>query len=202
MSTDFNDFSGLLDRIIQTINATPDLHSKDLPNIDLYMDQVTTFMDGHLTSLRSSENEKLLTKTMINNYTKNKLLPPPEKKKYSPEHMMVLAFIYYFKNVMSLQDIQSLFAPLGQNYFKKQAGDQSPDMRAIYDEIVTLHEKNKSILQKDLEHYRDEALASFTDAPEADRKFLQFFSLISLLCFDSAAKKEIIGQLIDDMMSS
>ncbi len=65
--------------------------SQDIPNIDLYMDQVTTFMDKNLRkSARYPENDKVMTKTMINNYAKNDLLPPPIKKKYSKEHVLVL----------------------------------------------------------------------------------------------------------------
>jgi hypothetical protein len=49
----------------------------DVPNIDLYMDQVTTFMDEHLSDVKRYEDDKILTKTMINNYTKNDLLSVP-----------------------------------------------------------------------------------------------------------------------------
>ena len=81
----------------------------DIPNIDLYMDQVTTFMDNKLQSTtRNPGEDKILTKTMINNYAKNDLLPPPVKKKYSREHMMILIMIYYFKGVLSFSDIQEL----------------------------------------------------------------------------------------------
>ena len=67
----------------------------EIPDIDLYMDQVTTFMDSHLKDMRRHPGDKVLTKTMINNYAKNNLLPPPVKKKYSKDHMLMLVFIYY-----------------------------------------------------------------------------------------------------------
>lgn len=60
-----------------------------MPNIDLYMDRVTTFMDEHLSDVKRYEDDKILTKTMINNYTKNDLLPPPVKKN-------ILKSIYMF----------------------------------------------------------------------------------------------------------
>lgn len=53
---------------------------EEIPNIDLYMDQITTFMNEHLQSSKRFPEDKILTKTMINNYTKNNLLPPPDKK--------------------------------------------------------------------------------------------------------------------------
>ena len=85
--------------IISKLRDIDYINPEDIPNIDLYMDQVTTFMDARLASCKRSDDDKILTKTMINNYTKNNLLPPPEKKKYSKEHMFLLIFLYYFKNV-------------------------------------------------------------------------------------------------------
>ena len=55
---------------------------EDLPNIELYMDQVTTFLEEQLKNTKRFEDDKIFTKTMINNYTKNHLLPPSNKKKY------------------------------------------------------------------------------------------------------------------------
>ena len=59
---------------------------EEIPNIDLYMDQVTTFMEEHLKNTRRYEDDKVLTKTMINNYAKNNLLPPPVKKNIPKTH--------------------------------------------------------------------------------------------------------------------
>ena len=66
--------------LIRSIQNIDFIKPDDIPNIDLYMDQVTTFMDEHLASSKRFDDDKILTKTMINNYTKNKLIPPPQKK--------------------------------------------------------------------------------------------------------------------------
>ena len=76
------------------------------------MDQVTTFMDEQLAASKRYESDKILTKTMINNYAKNNLLPSPDKKKYSKEHVLTLLFIYYFKNILSINDIRSILIRL------------------------------------------------------------------------------------------
>ena len=91
----------LLNSIIESLGRIDYIHADDIPNIDLYMDQVTTFMEEQLKSSKRYPEDKVMTKTMINNYAKNNLLPPPVKKKYSKEHMFVLIFIYYFKNILS-----------------------------------------------------------------------------------------------------
>src|SRR5699024_2328232 len=111
------DIHDMMNSIIRSVSRIDYIKPEDIPGIDLYMDQVTTFMDSQLSSSRRYEDDKILTKTMINNYAKNHLLPPPEKKKYSREHMLLLIFIYYFKSILSINDIQSLLAPLTERFF-------------------------------------------------------------------------------------
>ena len=74
------DEKDLLNSILSSLNRIDYIKPEDIPNIDLYMDQVTTFMDEQLEATRRYPEDKILTKTMINNYTKNNLLPPPDKK--------------------------------------------------------------------------------------------------------------------------
>ena len=168
----------------------------DVPNIDLYMDQVTTFMDEHLSDVKRYEDDKILTKTMINNYTKNALLPPPVKKKYSKEHIYVLTFIYYLKNILSISDIQKLLNPLTDKFFNKE---ELPDLEYIYSEIYNMEKAQIASLSKDVVERTQVAKEAFLDVEnEEDKDFLQLFSLVGLLSFDVYMKKNIIESLIDD----
>ena len=168
----------------------------DVPNIDLYMDQVTTFMDEHLSDVKRYEDDKILTKTMINNYTKNDLLPPPVKKKYSKEHIYVLTFIYYLKNILSISYIQKLLNPLTDKFFNKE---ELPDLEYIYSEIYNMEKAQIASLSKDVVERTQVAKEAFLDVEnEEDKDFLQLFSLVGLLSFDVYMKKNIIESLIDD----
>ena len=168
----------------------------DVPNIDLYMDQVTTFMDEHLSDVKRYEDDKILTKTMINNYTKNDLLPLPVKKKYSKEHIYVLTFIYYLKNILSISDIQKLLNPLTDKFFNKE---ELPDLEYIYSEIYNMEKAQIASLSKDVVERTQVAKEAFLDVEnEEDKDFLQLFSLVGLLSFDVYMKKNIIESLIDD----
>ena len=172
----------------------------DVPNIDLYMDQVTTFMDEHLSDVKRHADDKILTKTMINNYTKNNLLPPPVKKKYSKEHIYVLTFIYYLKNILSISDIQKLLNPLTDKFF---ATEDMPDLDTIYKEIYNLEKLQIETLSKDVLGRTELAKEAFVDVEsEEDRDFLQLFTLVCLLSFDVYMKKNIIESLIDDYTNS
>ena len=68
------DTSNLLNSILEELSSLSYVHPGDVPNINLYMDQVTTFMDEQLASTKRYPDDKILTKTMINNYAKNNLL--------------------------------------------------------------------------------------------------------------------------------
>ena len=90
------DMDDLLNSILSSMDRISYIKTDEIPNIDLYMDQVTTLMDKKLKNAsRYPGEDKILTKTMINNYAKNNLLPPPVKKKYSKEHVLILIFIYF-----------------------------------------------------------------------------------------------------------
>ena len=130
------DTEDLINSIIESLNRIHHIKLEDIPNIDLYMDQVTTFMESRLrNSTRNPGEDKILTKTMINNYAKNDLLPPPVKKKYSKEHLILLIFIYYYKGILSINDIQILLKPLTEKYFQTN-GDLN--LGTIYEEVFSL----------------------------------------------------------------
>lgn len=83
--------------------------NKEIPRIPLYMDQVTSWFDEILADWATTEEDKTLTKTMINNYVKAKLVSAPEKKKYSSEQLMQLLMIYHLKNILTIEDLKKLF---------------------------------------------------------------------------------------------
>ena len=168
----------------------------DIPNINLYMDQVTTFMDEHLRDSKRHDDDKILTKTMINNYAKNDLLPSPVKKKYSKDHIYILAFIYYFKSMLSISDIQKLLDPLTENFFQNE---DMPDLDYIYREVYNMCKSQISMLSKDIFSKAKKASEAFEDVDDSQKQdFLQLFSLVSVLSFDVYMKKNIIENLIDD----
>ena len=190
----------LLQTILQSLEKVEYIKSEDIPNIDLYMDQVLTFMDRKLRSaVRPQTEDRVLTKTMINNYAKNDLLPPPVKKKYSKEHMFLLIFLYYFKNVLSISDIQKIFAPLTEMFFGGKSDDIS--LEDIYKEIFTMEKELTNNLTKDVvRRFRSsqEIFSEVTDEAESD--YLSRFAYICMLSFDVYIKKQLIERIIDETL--
>ena len=186
------DSKDMLKSILDSLSRIDYIKPEDIPNIDLYMDQVTTFMDSHLASSKRRPEDKILTKTMINNYAKNNLLPPPKKKKYSKEHLLMMIFIYYFKGILSITDIQALLEPLTEKYFQN---DETLNIEAIYSEVFSLEQSQVDKLAKDITDKFNISRRTFENAGE-DQKFLQLFSFICHLSIDDYVKKQIIEKLI------
>ena len=186
----------ILESILESLSKMEYVKSSEIPNIDLYMDQVLTFMNGHLNTAKRYESDKVMTKTMINNYAKNHLLPPPEKKKYTKEHIMVLMFIYYYKNVLSIGDIQSILNPLTERYF---ANGKELDLEKIYEEVFSLEKGQIEQLKVSLTSDYQRAGETFMEESEYDKEFLQLFSFICMLSYDIYIRKQIIEKLVDNM---
>ena len=185
-----------LQELLRYLDSLSYVPSQKVPDIDLYMDQVTRFMDEHLADTKRYEEDKVLTKTMINNYAKNNLLPPPVKKRYSKQHMLMLIFIYYFKNMLSLTDIEELFRPIAEKYFSDGSALTLED---IYQEILSLEETQKNRLKEDLIQKSQAAQTTFSNVPVEDQEYLQLFAFICELGFDIYLKKQMMEQLIDQM---
>ena len=133
---------------------------------------------------------------MINNYAKNDLLPPPIKKKYSKEHVLVLIFIYYFKGFMSISDIQTLLNPITEAFFQKQKGFNMED---LYREAFTLERDQLDTLKADVAEKYKKAQNAYSNAPKEDKEFLERFAFICLLSYDVYVKKLIIEKMVDEL---
>ena len=163
---------------------------EDIPNMELYMEQLTRFMDQKLKDNLRSDEDKVLTKAMINNYTKNKILPPPVKKKYNRTHLIMLIYIFYMKNVMSIGEIQKLVEPMMNGKI---------DDNALYEIYEKTFEMEKP------QYFNIEAsvakAAQITEKkiPKEDDEYLNKMMFIFLLGYDIFCKKRLIEKLIDEL---
>lgn len=79
----------------------------ELPEIDLYMDQVITLVDQYLSSIIRLEKKARLTPSMVNNYVKKDMIPAPVKKRYNRKHVAFLIAITLLKQVLTIQEIKN-----------------------------------------------------------------------------------------------
>ena len=165
----------------------------DVPNIDLYMDQVTTYLNNKFSASKRYDDDKLLTKTMINNYAKSRLLPSPEKKKYSKDHIIVLALIFFFKNVISINDVTTVLKPLIDEHFHNED--------APLEEVVSIfleHVVDNDITEPIVEEVK-KANGVFANFDCKNQEYIQTLGLIAILSYDMFARKILIEKLIDSL---
>nr|WP_296190960.1 DUF1836 domain-containing protein [uncultured Anaerobutyricum sp.] len=183
---------------LYTLLKTEAIPPEDIPDIGLYMDQVTTLMDTRLADSKRYPDDKILTKTMINNYTKNHLLPPSDKKKYSREHIFLLIMIYYLKSMLSISDIQSLLEPLSEKYFPENT-ENGLTLSDIYQKIIDDNASNEQSISEDIIKTWERSRNSFAEhSPSREEaEYLDDFSFIYQLGYDIYIRKQIIEKLID-----
>lgn len=187
----------LLHEILRSFSRLDYIKPADIPDIPLYMDQITSLMDQKLKNCKRYPGDKILTKTMINNYTKNKLLPPPVKKKYSKEHLIPLIFIYYLKDFLSIGDIKKILTPLANRHFED---NDHLSLTDLYERAEKYVKSQTDYMAHDLYHRYKVSKDIFKDIKDPeDRQYLDAFGLVTLLSFDVYVKKQIIEHLIDLM---
>ena len=187
----------ILNSILESLDHVDYIRPEEIPNIDLYMDQVTTFMDEHFSSTKRYSEDKILTKTMINNYTKNNLLPPSVKKKYSREHMLLLILIYYFKNILSIRDIETVLRPLREKYF---SGENAVLLTDVYKEICEMEKTRIEPMKASVREAYEKSQSAFADIEDNDAQDeLKLFAFICSLSFDVYLKKMMIEKIIDKL---
>ena len=103
-----NELEEIIDKVInQSI-----LKSQDIPSLDLYMDQIMTLFETNLSDNKRYNDDKLLTKTMINNYSKAGIIKPVKGKKYTKDQIIGMLIIYNLKNIITIQEIKDLLLPI------------------------------------------------------------------------------------------
>lgn len=170
------------------------IEPKDLPSIELYMDQVTTFMNKRLSANKRTEDDKTLTKTMINNYTKNELLPPSNKKRYSKDHLILLIYIYYLKSVMPISDIQTILAPMISDYYDNDASTYN--LEEIYANLYEMEKYQYFNVENSIVNAQQLVQK---DKFSKDDEYLQKFNFLAFLAYDIFTKRKLMENIIDDM---
>ncbi len=181
------------DFIKELLQEVEKFNINDIPNIDLYMDQVTTYLGDKFKVTKRHEDDKLMTKTMINNYVKSHLLPSPEKKKYSKDHIMALIMIYFFKNIISINDVTKLLTPLFDSYFHNEELSLESIINSFLDYIKTCN------LQDSILKEFDDSKKIFEKTQVDDKDYLETLGLITMLSYDTFVKKMLIEKLVDSL---
>ena len=162
------------------------IDSTKIPNINLYMDQVLSFMNENLEHNKRNSKDKILTKSMINNYVKNELIPKPENKKYYPQHIISLIYIFYLKQILPLEDVKIIMNRYEEKHFNESINE-------LYKVFLSSEREEVLKLKNDLE---DLAKNIYEDCKDFDDDEI-IFLFIMLLSSRANTYKVIIEKLTD-----
>ena len=189
-----NAFNEMVAKIAAQIRSSNIIEVEDIPNIDLYMDQVTTFMDKCLAQYKRYDDDKVLTKTMINNYTKAKIFPAPVKKKYSRTHLMLLIMIYHLKSVLSIKDIGILFQSALSETNKMK---QERMIESIYRGFVSLQKQTITYLVGATEGKADESFYGKETIMMYDDDEMKRIMMTLALAIRANTEKQLAEKVLD-----
>lgn len=189
-------YEGYAKKIVDEISKSGQIRLLDMPDLDLYMDQVTTFMDDKLAIFKRNEEDKVLTKTMINNYTKHNIIPKSLNKKYSKDHLLFLILIYFMKGIISIKDMEYLMAPLIENYNSEL--EEKISMEDIYTILQEIQKEEREKLGIKMKEDIESVKEYLKEMNLQDDDILEIFTLVVMLTVRANIQKHIAEKLIDE----
>lgn len=190
-----NDFN--IDSYIDSQKSSNNLNLDDFPDIDLYMDQVMQLFENKLSYTKRNDDDKVLTKTMINNYAKGNLLMKIKNKKYTKNHLILMGLIYNLKGALSLTDIKTILTPIVDSFEK----EQEYPLNDIYQSFLDIYDLNledfKNYPTKIYENIKE--LANSTD--ESIRDYEEKFLLICAYVSMSNLYRRMSEKIIDEFFN-
>ena len=166
--------------IFENRSYQKDLMLSDIPDINLYIDQITTLFENKLGDSKRTQDDKILTKTMVNNYSKEGILRPVKGKKYDKEHILQMSMIYLMKQTLSIQDIKKIFCSTSLN--------DIPTYTGAYEKYCEIKSERTQKLLSQLNAFID------TVDTENDEEIL---ALILFFCNFSTIIKNAVETIID-----
>ena len=167
---------------------------KSVPDIDLYIDQMVSCLNSEL-SLYAKNGEGPITKGIVSNYTKHKMIPGPEGKRYTKDHCIFMLLVYYLKGCFSMDQVQRLMKPILSNY--DSAWDDNVDMQAYYKEILAAVRKSEENFTEQLQERILENKKFLADRG-SDDDISELILLITMPIMRSNEERYMAEKLLDE----
>jgi hypothetical protein len=180
------------DELIEKLALQNQLQVEDIPKIDLYIDQVIQLFETGFAESKRNGDEKILTKTMINNYAKGKLFYPLQTKKYSRNHIMLISLIYQMKSVLSINDVKLVLEGIN-----KKAAQKNLDLEPFYTSYLNLQKGNIESFGEEVKRQEKEAVSQMQGSEEMGE--FERVLLIASLVHTSNLYKRAAEKLLDGM---
>lgn len=180
--------------IINQLDLGANLTLNDIPHIDLYMDQVIQLFENTFAGSKRNDEEKVLTKTMINNYAKGKLMFPINNKKYSKEHLILISLIYQLKAALSINDIKTTLDGINKQIIKKDI-----DLDSFYTSYLNLAGKNVEDFYADIVKREQEVKEEISQSHDSNLPYLEQVLMIASLVHMGSLYRKVAEKLVDEI---
>lgn len=187
-----NDFN--IDNYIGTQKSSSNINLNDFPEIDLYMDQVMQLFESKLSYTKRNDDDKVLTKTMINNYAKGNLLMKIKNKKYTKNHLILMGLIYNLKGALSLTDIKTILTPIINSFDM----DQDYPLNDVYQSFLDIYDLNLNDIKLSSNKIYENIKQLVTEKNDTLGDFEEKFLLICAFVSMSNLYRRISEKIIDE----
>jgi hypothetical protein len=184
-----------INEILESLGLESNLKLDEIPNIDLYMDQVIQLFENKFADSKRNEEEKILTKTMINNYAKGKLIFPIKNKKYSKEHLILMSLIYQLKGALSINDIQTTLDGINKRIIKEDI-----ELDSFYNSYLNLSKKNVADFNEDINERVMDVNEEVSKMEDRNAPYLEQVLMISSLVHMSNLYRKVAEKLVDEIV--
>jgi hypothetical protein len=184
-----------INEIIEQLGLKSNLMVDEIPNIDLYMDQVIQLFENKFADSKRNDEEKILTKTMINNYAKGKLIFPIKNKKYSKEHLILMSLIYQLKGALSINDIQTTLDGINKRIIKEDI-----EIDSFYNSYLNLSQKNVADFNEDINERVKDVNEEVSKMEDRNAPYLEQVLMISSLVHMSNLYRKVAEKLVDEIV--
>lgn len=187
-----------LDKLIDNLYLDEIIELDEIPELDLYMDQVIQLFENKYNKTLRTEEDKVLTKTMINNYAKDKIFMPIKNKKYSKEHLILISLIYELKGSLSISDIKKVLTPIVSTL----NNNEEYDIRNLYRDYTEVYGEDVNLFKESaadrLKYIEDKLKIEKGILDGFNRKLILLSSLVNMSNF----YRRLAEKVVDDINSS
>lgn len=183
-----------INQIVEQLGLEASLTIEEIPKIDLYMDQVIQLFESKFNQTKRNEDEKVLTKTMINNYAKGKLIFPIQNKKYTKEHLILMSLIYQLKGALSINDIKETLAGINKKIILDEL-----ELDSFYTSYLNLTRQNVEDFSVDIEERIKDVKAEIPEDIQANSSYLEQVLMITSLVHMSNLYRKVAEKLVDEI---
>lgn len=173
-----------LERCLAAAVCDRDLAEQEIPSIALYVDQILSLIAEKNADAAPRYRERELTKTMINNYSKDGLISPIEGKKYSKEHIVEMLLVYALKSTLTIGEIKRILTGV-----REEGGLSGADLTDAYRRFLSCKEKNRTRAGETVRNLlQNDAL----DVADDKDFFVALLDILSLSAYLKAAAQELL----------